>query len=504
MVTMPVPQDFYVTSGFGPRAGGFHYGTDFGRAGGSGGQPVYAVKAGTVTRAGTASGFGRWVTIDHPASNGGGETVYGHIIPEVAAGRQVREGQRIARIDPSTATNGGVAPHLHLEWHRYVWSPPGPDRLDPMTMLRGAAHPGASAPSQGDPMNADPVWLPDVLKAAGLTCDVYPGAMQRGHGDFRSIWGVVAHHTGAPATSTPGPRAIAQHPTLGLCSQLYLGRDGRFTLCGVGIAWHAGPGSYPGIATNNANAVTIGIEAENSGTEGWSKAQYGSYVTGIAAILNRLGLPASRCIGHKEWAGRSQGKWDPGGIDMAVFRADIAREQTRLKGGGVPPRPVENKIDTEAKIAAAWIGERLFEGERDAKDGGKYADFKGGSIYWNDEVHRANGNAIAVPSHIYETWQALDWERGFLGYPVRRHTVIKDVGDIQAFQGGTIYRRYGHDGYVVRGVIGSRWAAEGHETGPLGWPVSDEEDYDGGRRQRFEHGWLYWSPSGAVKIEEDK
>ena len=147
MTTMPVDKGFYITSGFGPRSGGYHWGTDFGRGGGSGGHPVYAVKSGTVTRAGAASGFGRWVTIDHPASNGGGETVYGHIIPEVTAGQSVREGQRIGRIDPNSSTNGGVAPHLHFENHRYSWSPPGPNRLNPEIMLRGAKWPGDTTPA---------------------------------------------------------------------------------------------------------------------------------------------------------------------------------------------------------------------------------------------------------------------------------------------------------------------------------------------------------------------
>lgn len=142
MVTMPVERDFYVTSGFGPRGTEHHWGTDFGAPGGSGGRAVYAVKDGTVARSGPASGFGQWVGIDHPATNGGGETIYGHIIPEVKAGDRVREGQRIGRINPNRATNGGVDPHLHLEWHRYTWTPPGPDRLDPMTKLAGARWPG--------------------------------------------------------------------------------------------------------------------------------------------------------------------------------------------------------------------------------------------------------------------------------------------------------------------------------------------------------------------------
>ena len=57
MVCMPVARGFYVTSPFGPRWGTFHWGTDFGRGGGSGGHPIFAVKDGTVTRSGPASGL---------------------------------------------------------------------------------------------------------------------------------------------------------------------------------------------------------------------------------------------------------------------------------------------------------------------------------------------------------------------------------------------------------------------------------------------------------------
>lgn len=175
----------------------------------------------------------------------------------------------------------------------------------------------------------DPVWLADVLRAEGLVCDIFPGAFERGHGDFGSIWGIVAHHTGA--NGSPGPGAIANHPSLGLASQLHLDRNGKYTLCGVGIAWHAGQGSWPGIARDNANQVTIGIEAENNGTEGWSAAQYGAYVRGCGAILRKLGRDSSHVIGHKEWAGPAQGKWDPGGIDMDDFRRDV---QAVIDGNG--------------------------------------------------------------------------------------------------------------------------------------------------------------------------
>lgn len=172
----------------------------------------------------------------------------------------------------------------------------------------------------------DPVWLADALRAEGIKVVEYPGWKDRGHGDMGTIWGVVAHHTGNnPPGNNPG--YIANHPSLGLCSQIHLSRDGVATVVGVGVAWHAGSGSYPGLPTNGANERTIGIEAENNGTEGWSPAQYDAYVRCCAAILRKIGQPSSHVIGHKEWAGAAQGKWDPGGMDMNKFRADI---QVRL------------------------------------------------------------------------------------------------------------------------------------------------------------------------------
>lgn len=198
-------------------------------------------------------------------------------------------------------------------------------------------------------------------------------------------------------------------------------------------------------------------------------------------------------LGHTDtrvWGGTDH--TDPG----VNFPYDVVIAYAKGSAAGPTPAPVVNAIDTEAKVAASWIGKRLHDGEKPCKDGiGRYANFANGSIYWSPPT-----GAIAVPEYILETYRDLRWEQGFLGYPVLRHHVAGKVGDIQAFQGGVIYRRYGQPGFAVRGVIGARWAKEGHETGPLGWPTSDERDNGtGGRVQDFERGRLEWDPSGAVK-----
>ena len=156
MVTMPVPRGFYVTSPLGPRWGTTHWGVDYGNGGSAGGKPIYAIKDGTVVQAGPASGFGQWIRVDHPASVGGNESVYGHVIPEVRAGQRVREGQRIGYINPDSRTNGGVAPHLHIEVYRYSWVPAarralGKTILDPQQVLKGARWPGETAPPASKP-----------------------------------------------------------------------------------------------------------------------------------------------------------------------------------------------------------------------------------------------------------------------------------------------------------------------------------------------------------------
>ncbi|MFI6173511.1 N-acetylmuramoyl-L-alanine amidase [Nocardia sp. NPDC051052] len=177
----------------------------------------------------------------------------------------------------------------------------------------------------------DPVWLAEVLRAEGLRVVEFPGWRERGHGDFGEIWGIVAHHTGG--SNTPPTEIAYGIPSLeGPLSQLHLAQDGTVTVVAVGVAWHAGAGSWPGLPEDNANYHTIGIEAANNGTEGWSDQQYDAYVGICAAILRKLGHGADRVIGHKEWAGPKQGKWDPGAMDMNQFRADVAE---RMKGSAL-------------------------------------------------------------------------------------------------------------------------------------------------------------------------
>lgn len=200
--------------------------------------------------------------------------------------------------------------------------------------LAGAAVPPAPQGQAKVGWSGDPVWLEEVLSPVlGKKLKTLPGWDDCGHGDFDDIWGVAWHHTG-------DSRATAQsirdgRPDLaGPVSNLHIAPDGTVTIVAVGVCWHAGEGSGFGLPTNNANNRLIGIECawptiKANGTynpsERWPDAQIISMRDVGAALTSKLGYGAERNIGHKEWAGSAQGKWDPGNIDMNWFRGEIAK-----------------------------------------------------------------------------------------------------------------------------------------------------------------------------------
>ncbi|MEF3273595.1 MAG: peptidoglycan DD-metalloendopeptidase family protein [Chloroflexus sp.] len=102
-----------VTSGFGPRWGGFHNGIDIANVAWT---PIVAASRGVVYKAGWCSGYGYCVKIRHP---GGIETIYGHLIaqPVVRAGQEVSTGQLIGYMGSTyDRAGGGFSTGVHLHF----------------------------------------------------------------------------------------------------------------------------------------------------------------------------------------------------------------------------------------------------------------------------------------------------------------------------------------------------------------------------------------------------
>ena len=98
-----------LTSGYGPRWGGYHHGNDYGAPVGS---AVVAAASGVVerVRTGWSGGYGNCIVVRHP---NGTNTVYAHLSKIlVKTGQTVKQGQVIAE---SGNTGRSTGPHLHWE-----------------------------------------------------------------------------------------------------------------------------------------------------------------------------------------------------------------------------------------------------------------------------------------------------------------------------------------------------------------------------------------------------
>ncbi|MGI1663180.1 DUF5930 domain-containing protein [Palleronia sp. KMU-117] len=121
---VPVKSAYRFTSGFGPRWGRMHNGTDFAS---SYGTPIYATADGVVVHAGWEGGYGRLIRIRHEF---GIETYYAHLSKiGVEVGQRVSRGDRIGDMGNSGRSTGT---HLHYEV-RQSGKP-----VNPMTYIKAA------------------------------------------------------------------------------------------------------------------------------------------------------------------------------------------------------------------------------------------------------------------------------------------------------------------------------------------------------------------------------
>lgn len=121
----------------------------------------------------------------------------------------------------------------------------------------------------------------------------------------------------------------------------------------------------------------------------------------------------------------------------------------------------------------------------------------------------SSGSAQAAPTLVgggalERKWQALGGEGGFLGPVTVREqeaqpSPLGTTGVYAAFRGGHLHWSPRHGTYETHGGIDGLHIELGGSGGWLGFPTTDERDWNGKRRSDFEGGFVTWDPAqGAV------
>jgi hypothetical protein len=267
------------------------------------------------------------------------------------------------------------------------------------------------------------LWLPEVLRAAGLTVHEYDGWRTRGSDSWGPIRGITIHATAGSSTSTDAGelRVLVTGSTSAPppIAQLYLSRSGAWWVVASGrcnhnlVGW-AGPNKGLG------NSALLGIEAQNDNRgQGWPTAQYESYVRGVAALATRLGIPVSRVAGHKEHQpagyGKASTKTDPT-FDMDRFRRAVAAVQAGNSTGG---------MGMDKVILPAWYREE-FPGD----PGEMPADKAMGSVYGHSRMsHRYSRDTYATVTALREVIEQLAAAIGKGGGSVDTAAILRGVDE---------------------------------------------------------------------------
>ena len=351
---------------------------------------------------------------------------------------------------------------------------------------------------------ADYVGYKRAFDRAGIPVTFEPGWDNRGHGDIggagaNSIKFIVLHHT-AGSVNDAGQINVVRDGTNGLkgpLSQIVLKHgDGNPHVIASGVSWQAfGEINFRGVPAGSGNYHSLGIEAVSSGVrDDWSKAQRENYPKVVAALLVDLGLDEKAWIFHRTY--QPQSKIDPAFWTEKQMQDGVSYWYHKIKGGTVAP-----KTTAIEDLAAKLKLEKPVTDERPCPDGiGRNRVYDGGNtiVYWTPQTP-----AAAVTGDNLKKYSQIGYEKSILGYPVTSEVKIRDAGTYQRFQKGNMYHTPKYGSKLVYGSIFNKWGELKYENGPLGYPISDEQDakVDGGRFNEFETGTIYWSAkTGAHEI----
>jgi hypothetical protein len=254
--------------------------------------------------------------------------------------------------------------------------------------------------------------------------------------------------------------------------------------------------------SNHAGGVAIDLNAP-AHPLGTDPAR--NFTPAALAALRRIVDDSEGCIrAGAFYTGRKDGMH----LEVMKDEAACARVLARWRNQGVAaPAPPPLKFPVAGSIAAAFtrvgglnkLGQPLGP-EAPAADGGRWQNFELGRIYWQPKVD--HGVSHVLLGDIEQTFKRLGFETG-VGWPTTDELACPDgKGRFNHFtsRGETrsIYWSPGAGAHLIKGAIRGAWAAQGFETGKLGYPTSEEQAAEGGIVQHFTGGSILWKDGKAT------
>ncbi|MFF2347221.1 hypothetical protein [Pseudarthrobacter sp. NPDC058119] len=212
-------------------------------------------------------------------------------------------------------------------------------------------------------------------------------------------------------------------------------------------------------------------------------------------------------------AGPIRDKWASAGFEWGSLGYPVTDVVTGLKeggafqnyqGGSILWTPANGAIISVGAIRNVWAGQNFEHGvlgypitdEYGTSGGGVAQNYQGGVIYFVPNV-----GTYAVSGSIFTKHESMGRS---LGAAVSSQVAIKNGGLYQNFQNGSILWSPATGAHVSIGATRGAWAQAGYENGFLGYPTSDELPVDGGVKQSYHGGSIYWTVAlGAFSMPSE-
>ncbi|MEO3933832.1 hypothetical protein WMO79_13625 [Micrococcaceae bacterium Sec7.4] len=272
-------------------------------------------------------------------------------------------------------------------------------------------------------------------------------------------------------------------------------------------------------ATTGARISTGAIRAA-WGAQGWENGPLGYPVSDVrtapngaqsqgyqnGAIYWTATTGAQTSAGPIRIAWGAQG-WENGPLGYPVSDVRTAPNGAQSQGyqnGAIYWTAATGARISTGPIRAAWAAQGWENGPlgypvsdvRTAPNGAQSQGYQNGAIYWT----AATGAHVSA-GPIRAAWGAQGWENGPLGYPASDVRTAPDGAQSQDYQNGAIYWTSATGAHVSAGPIRAAWAAQGSESGPLGYPVSGVRTAsNGAQSQGYENGAIYWTAATGARI----